>query len=325
MESQLPTSDAAPCQPKAYRVRNADGAEQGPYSAAEVQQLIDLGQAFARTLATEDPRQDWRELQDFPEFRDKFPALPPPIGASNSRALRIAATVTSDEPMSNPLAKISLGFGIVATVFVIPFGWFFTIPAIVVGYLAGRHARETPNYAGAELAHAGCSLGYLSLFMLIAGVMCTPGFVKARTTAIKNACINNLRQIDGAKEQWALDNKKNAGDAPTESDLIGPDNYIRVMPVCPGGGYYAFNPIGTLPTCTIPAHSAPFTKDECAKNLAAIQNAKQLWATQNQKGEPAFADLAKYLNPKPACPVGGAYRCGSLRQNPQCSFHRAGE
>ena len=35
-----------------------------------------------------------------------------------------------------------------------------------------------------------------------------PNFVKARTTAQMNACISNLRQIDGAIQQWALDTNR---------------------------------------------------------------------------------------------------------------------
>ena len=35
-----------------------------------------------------------------------------------------------------------------------------------------------------------------------------PNLVKARTTSQKNACIKNLQQIEGAKEQWALEKKK---------------------------------------------------------------------------------------------------------------------
>ena len=42
-----------------------------------------------------------------------------------------------------------------------------------------------------------------------------PNFVKARTSAQKNACIANMRQIEGAKEQWALENKKTEGAATT--------------------------------------------------------------------------------------------------------------
>ena len=55
------------------------------------------------------------------------------------------------------------------------------------------------------------ALGLICLCGLVAGII-LPNFVKARTTAQKNACINNLRQIAGAKEQWALENKKATSD-----------------------------------------------------------------------------------------------------------------
>lgn len=37
--------------------------------------------------------------------------------------------------------------------------------------------------------------------------------------AASSACINHLRQIDGAKQQWALENRRPAGAVPTFSDL----------------------------------------------------------------------------------------------------------
>ena len=76
-----------------------------------------------------------------------------------------------------------------------------------------------------------------------------PNFVKARTTAQKNACINNLRQIDGAKEQWALEAKKADGAACADTDI---KDYIKgsTMPTCPSGSTaYVVNNLGTAPTC----------------------------------------------------------------------------
>jgi len=83
-----------------------------------------------------------------------------------------------------------------------------------------------------------------------------PSFVKARQTSQQNACINNLRIIDAAKEQWALANRKSEGD---EVDLAGICEYIKggTLPVCPQGGVYTVNPIGEDPTCSIPGHSLP--------------------------------------------------------------------
>ena len=81
-----------------------------------------------------------------------------------------------------------------------------------------------------------------------------PNFVKARTTSQLNACINNLRQIDAAKQQWALEKGKKATDTPTKEDLLP---YLRGWPVCPQGGTYTIGAVGEPPTCSIPNHKLP--------------------------------------------------------------------
>jgi hypothetical protein len=75
-----------------------------------------------------------------------------------------------------------------------------------------------------------------------------PNFVRARSMAQSNVCINNLKQLDGAKEQWALENKKKDGDEVKMSDLV--PSYIKSEPRCPaGGGSYILNAVGTNPAC----------------------------------------------------------------------------
>ena len=81
-----------------------------------------------------------------------------------------------------------------------------------------------------------------------------PNFVRARTVSQENACINNLRQIDAAKQQWALENGKKATDTPTKADLLP---FLRSWPVCPQGGTYTIGPVSEQPTCSIPGHSLP--------------------------------------------------------------------
>ena len=83
-----------------------------------------------------------------------------------------------------------------------------------------------------------------------------PNFVKARGTAQQNACINNLRQIDGAKQQWALENKKTDTDTPTRADLK-PFLGNKQFPVCPAGGTYTINPVSKRPECSHEGHSLP--------------------------------------------------------------------
>ena len=71
-----------------------------------------------------------------------------------------------------------------------------------------------------------------------------------------NTCINHLRQMDAAKQQWALENDKTADAIPTALELLP---YLKdsIFPICPSGGTYTINAVGVLPTCSIPGHVLP--------------------------------------------------------------------
>jgi hypothetical protein len=93
----------------------------------------------------------------------------------------------------------------------------------------------------------------------MAAAIAIPNFVKARTTSQQNACINNLRLFDAAKQQWALENKKQSTDTPAMSDLrpyLG-RGANGEMPVCPAGGTYTLGTVGEKPTCSHPGHELP--------------------------------------------------------------------
>jgi prepilin-type N-terminal cleavage/methylation domain-containing protein len=96
----------------------------------------------------------------------------------------------------------------------------------------------------------GFTLLEIMIVVAIIGMLAAlaiPNFMKARTTSQKNACINNLRQIESGKEQWAMDAYKNSGD-PVVTTAI--NEYMKNPPSCPGGGSYTYNTIGTDATCT---------------------------------------------------------------------------
>jgi prepilin-type N-terminal cleavage/methylation domain-containing protein len=80
-----------------------------------------------------------------------------------------------------------------------------------------------------------------------------PNFIKAREASQKNACIANLKQIDGAKNTWALENKKVNSDVALSTELYGATLYIRDEPTCPAGFVYTIGAVSVKPLCSSPS------------------------------------------------------------------------
>jgi len=114
-----------------------------------------------------------------------------------------------------------------------------------------------------QAAKSAFTLIEIMIVIAIIGMLAAiaiPNYVRAREVSERTACINNLRQIDGAKQEWALENQKSDTDTPTEADL---KPYLRDgMPSCPGGGKYTINALNADPTCSLAAkgHTLPKPK-----------------------------------------------------------------
>ncbi len=111
--------------------------------------------------------------------------------------------------------------------------------------------KKTGLYWGIGCAIAVvCGMVLLSTVGMLAAIA-IPSFVRARTLSQQNACINNLRMIDSAKDSAAVSAGIREGQ-PLSEQQVGqyfPKGLEKV--VCPGGGKYTLNPVGQDAECSI--------------------------------------------------------------------------
>lgn len=100
----------------------------------------------------------------------------------------------------------------------------------------------------------GCAVALVAIPIVVAVIgllaaIAIPSFVKARQTSQLNACVSNMRQIDSAKESWAMANSVGAGQS---ADVEAINQYVKgaTTPVCPARGVYTYYEVGHDPECS---------------------------------------------------------------------------
>jgi len=152
-----------------------------------------------------------------------------------------------------PYISLFIGFTILMPVFI-------GMVQASVNQLVATSATTAPRTTllTAQASSAGISGGVVAAIVCacmipviaLLAAIAIPSFVKARSESRRACCMNNMRLIDHAKEQAALEKGYSQGATVSEGELSA---YLKggfSGLSCPAGGHYTINPLGRDPECS---------------------------------------------------------------------------
>jgi hypothetical protein len=194
-----------------YKIIGSDGQQYGPITAEQLRQWLTEGRVNTQTQVQPDGVTDWKPLSSLPEFTSP---TPPPLNLLVPPASAPAAPVKT-----SGLAITSLVLGCLGTISC----GLTAIVGFILGLIGLRKInRSNGQLGGKGLAIAGISVSAAMFFLILPlmAALAIPGFVKARKQSQGRRIVNDVRQMDAAIDQWALEKGKTNGSEIVKTEVV---------------------------------------------------------------------------------------------------------
>lgn len=124
-------------------------------------------------------------------------------------------------------------------------------------------------------------IAVVAALLVFGAALAIPRLMRDREWKRVQRCVENLKIIDAAKEQWAVMNNAMPGSPVTMDDICGPDGsgILSTPPIEPSGGDYKIGAIGVDPTCStgLPEHHLWLVSGDLNRNYKPTRPQAPTW------------------------------------------------
>jgi hypothetical protein len=176
-----------------------NGQQLGPFSEAQVAEMLRSGKLGHEDLAWAPDMPDWKPLSSFSIFQTQSNQFPPPISGTSTAP---SAVLKKNEPLS----IWALVLGIISVLGCTVGGFVVGIPAVICGHCGLSRIKRNPSLGGRGMAIAGLITGYVGILSLpILAALALPAITGALDRGKATQMLNNMRQIYLAVQTAQLD------------------------------------------------------------------------------------------------------------------------